>query len=265
MEIIVGVDGSRSAANALEWATGAAQAWAAELLVVTVVEPGTDAAQYERVLLTDWSVPAQRAKVPFRTEVRTGDPRLELLDLAASTRADLTVVGAGRARWFPAMHLGSTSHGVAQHAEAPVAVITSGSAFDAAHLVVGVDGTEGAAAACRWAAWAAGATGGDATAVYAWQRSPARVAAHADAGREPEADCRQWAKELEAAGVLAEVLAVEAGPVDALLGAVASVHAGMLVLGTRGEGGFLSLRLGSVAMRALQRADVPVILVPPGN
>jgi nucleotide-binding universal stress UspA family protein len=129
---------------------------------------------------------------------------------------------------------------------------------------VGVDGTEGAAAACRLAAWAAAAAGGDATAVYAWQRAPRRVRG-ADGGSDPEEDCSRWAKELEAEGVLAGVRAVQAEPVEALLGAVASVEAGMLVLGTRGAGAFLSLRLGSVAMRALQRANVPVILVPPGS
>lgn len=264
MQIIVGADGSRSSANAVTWAVGAAQAWGAELLFVSVIAPGADATQCERRLLTTWSAAAQRATVPFRTEVLTGDPHRTLLDLGVETGAALTVVGAGRQRWFPALHLGSTSHGLAQHTDRPVAVVTGDVAFDGSHLVVGVDGSEGAAAACRWAAWAAGATAGDVTAVYAWQRAPSRVAVGVNRQATADDACAAWTKELEAAHVLAAAAAVEAEPVDALLTAVAEAEAGMLVLGTRGEGAFHSLRLGSVALRALQRTPVPVVLVPPG-
>jgi nucleotide-binding universal stress UspA family protein len=266
MQIVVGVEGSKSAANAVEWATGAARVLGAELLLVSVVEPGADAAACERLLLGDWSRPAQTSRVPFRTEVLAGDPRLELLDVSAHTAAALIVVGAGHERWFPTLHLGSTSHYLAQHADRPVAVVPGDmAAFDSAHLVVGVDGSEGSAAACRWAGWLAHATGGDVTAVHAWARAPARVATGLITADEADRACRAWSSALEAARVLAGSLAVEAEPVDALVKAVASVGAGLLVLGTRGGGGYLSLQLGSVALRALQSAHVPIVLVPPGS
>ena len=67
------------------------------------------------------------------------------------------------------------------------------------------------------------------------------------------------------AGVLGGISVAEAEPVRALADAVASTGAGVLVLGTRGGGGFHSLQLGSVALRALQQAPTPVVLVPPAR
>jgi len=266
MQIVVGVDGSTSAAHAVAWATGAAPALGAELLLVTVAAPGADAVACEHRLLGEWSQTAQQAHVAFRTEVLFGDPRLELLDVAAHVDAPLVVIGGSHERWFPALHLGSTSHYLAQHTDRAVAVVPEHDGFDAGHLVVGLDGSDGGAAAARWAGWVAASTGGDVTAVHAWQRSPLRVCrATGGAGSDDEAAqlCRQWSQDLAASGVLANAVAIEAEPVEALLKAVASTGAGMLVLGTRGAGGFLSLRLGSVALRALQGTHVPVVLVPP--
>jgi nucleotide-binding universal stress UspA family protein len=267
MQIVVGVDGSRSADNAVAWAAGAARALGAELLLVTVVAPGADAEASERQLLEEWSRAAQETRAPFRTEVLVGDPRLELSEVAAHVGAPLVVVGGGHDRWFPALHLGSTSHYLAQHTDRPVAVVPQLDRFDARHVIVGVDGSEGSAAAARWAAWLAQGAGSDVTAVHAWQRSPARVSGAtggADSAEDAERMCRVWSTELDAAGVLAGCVAMESAPVDALLKTVADVGAGVLVLGTRGAGGFLSLRLGSVALRILQDAHVPTVLVPPG-
>ncbi|HXZ61788.1 MAG TPA: universal stress protein, partial [Acidimicrobiales bacterium] len=142
MQIVVGVDGSRSAHDAEGWAAGAARAVGAELLLVTVVPPDADTQESERLLLGDWSRPVQAARVPFRTEVLIGDPRLVLLDVAASLPTTLVVIGAGDQRWFPALHLGSTSHYLAQHADQPVAVVPAGhEEFVGGHMVVGIDGS----------------------------------------------------------------------------------------------------------------------------
>ncbi len=267
MQLIVGVDGSKSAANAVAWATQAARAVGGELLLVSVVPPGGDAVARERLLLGPWSAAAQQARVPFRTEVLAGDPRLELLDLAAVTDAALVAVGSGHERWFPALHLGSTSHFLAQHAARPVAVIPADiSTFDGDHVVVGVDGSQGSATACRWAGRWAAAAGSDVTTVHAWQRAPLRVrraAGGVHTQAEAEDACRRWTGDLDGAEVPVAAVAIEDEPVVALAKAVASTGAGVLVLGTRGAGGFLSLQLGSVALRALQSTHVPIVLVPP--
>ena len=176
MEIVVGADGSRSAENAVSWAVGAAAAVGAELVVVSVSPPGSDVGETERSLLGDWSRSALDAAVPFRTEVVVGDPRLQLLEFATKAEPALVVVGAGHERWFPALHLGSTSHYLAHHLDRPIAIVPRGhDSFNAAHVVLGMDGSPGSTAASRWARWMARAVGGDITAVYAWQRSAARM------------------------------------------------------------------------------------------
>ena len=50
-------------------------------------------------------------------------------------------------------------------------------------------------------------------------------------------------------------------PADALLDAARD--AGLLVVGTRGHGGFKGLLLGSVSQQASHHAPCPVVIVPP--
>ena len=253
MQIVVGVDGSKSAQSAAGWATGAAEALGAELLEVVV---------------TDGDPPEPKAG-GRRMLVLRGDPRQQLLAAAGDASAALIVVGAGHERWYPALHLGSTSHYVAHHADRPVAVVPlDRGVFNARHIVVGVDGSPGSAAASRWAGGLAHRVAGDVTALFAWQRSAGtmrNVAGGVGCAADAESACQAWTEELEVAGVLAGISVAEAEPVRALADAVASTGAGVLVLGTRGGGGFHSLQLGSVALRALQQAPTPVVLVPPAR
>ena len=47
-----------------------------------------------------------------------------------------------------------------------------------------------------------------------------------------------------------------------LVAAPAAAHADMLVVGTRGAGGFLGLRMGSTADQVMRHAPCPVVVVP---
>lgn len=59
------------------------------------------------------------------------------------------------------------------------------------------------------------------------------------------------------------VKAVHGFPVEVLI--AASENADLLVLGSRGAGGFSRLVLGSVADQVVQHATCPVLIVPPEN
>jgi nucleotide-binding universal stress UspA family protein len=59
------------------------------------------------------------------------------------------------------------------------------------------------------------------------------------------------------------VTAVHGFPVEELIKAGAG--ADVIVLGSRGAGGFTRLMLGSVATQVAQHAPCPVLIVPPGD
>ena len=263
--IIVGVDGSPGAAAAVAWAAGCAKAVDSELILVGVTAVAHDLGEVEVLLEGEWAQPASKIGVPYDAVAVAGDPRLALTEVATAQSADLVVVGVGRERWFPALHLGSTSHYLAHHLDRPLAVIPIGHpTFSCSDLLVGLDGSAGAAAAATWSADLAVEAGGKVTAVLAWTRSAPRVARMTAINSEAEAEdaCRRWAGLLDSSGVLLECRVAEGDPVEVIAACAEAVGAGLIALGTRGSGGFHDLRLGSVALRLLQGAALPTVLVP---
>lgn len=139
-------------------------------------------------------------------------------------------------------------------------------------IVVGVDGSTGARAALEWALDEARLRGASLEAVHAWQ-SPTLVVA-GPFGAPPLADedtterVRKAAehlleKELQAvdtSGVKVEPIVPGASPANALLDIARG--ADLLVVGTRGHGGFVGLLLGSVSQQVSHHAPCPVVIVP---
>lgn len=134
-------------------------------------------------------------------------------------------------------------------------------------IVVGVDGSEGASVALRFAAKEAALRHATLRVICAWQ-VPAGVvggfipavalgdferAAEATVGEavseaaqlEPDVECVGTAVQGPAAAVLVEA----AGPAD------------LIVVGTRGRGGFAGLLLGSVGQQVAHHARCPVVIV----
>ncbi|HZC70757.1 MAG TPA: universal stress protein [Jatrophihabitans sp.] len=134
-------------------------------------------------------------------------------------------------------------------------------------LVVGIDGSPGAAEALRWAARHAELSGLGIDAVIAWQPpvsygwaygiddwrpdadAEKTMTAQIDAifGTQRPAHLRLLVREGHAAKVLIE----------------ASKDAELLVVGSRGHGGFAGLLLGSVSANCAERAHCPVVVVHP--
>lgn len=138
-------------------------------------------------------------------------------------------------------------------------------------IVVGVDGSPGAANALGWALHLAEETGAKVEAIHAWELGYAWIDGYAP-------DVERWTKEAAAAAQrtldTAVDMAIAAGPtgVDVVRTVVegvptrallnASRDADLLVVGSRGRGGFAALLLGSVSQQCVQHSRKPVVVVP---
>lgn len=148
-------------------------------------------------------------------------------------------------------------------------------------IVVGVDGSPDGVAALRWAAEEARLRGAPLRLVHAYQ---APRLAYGDGLAAPgmyqpalaPGDIEQVAEAAgaEARGVIESTLAqVDAEGLevtqDAIEGPAASVlieagrGAALLVVGSRGRGGFAGLLLGSVSQQCAQHPPCPVVILPP--
>ena len=130
-------------------------------------------------------------------------------------------------------------------------------------IVVGVVGSEHGNAALRWAVEEARLHGAEIVAVFAWQIPLIGVPGAFDVD-EMEMLCRAFVNEAVASVIPSSPVPitqlVAQGDVSASL-IEAARGADMLVLGSRGRGGFAGLKLGSVSQECAQWAECPVVIV----
>ena len=131
-------------------------------------------------------------------------------------------------------------------------------------VVVGVDGSEGSRRALRRAAVEAIAHQATLVVVMAWglfdQPGDGSFDPHYDAGRARDALQRIVDDEVAPSHPEAVLQAVNDLPARALL--EAGRGAWLLVVGSRGLGGFQGLLLGSVSQQVVHHAECPVLVVP---
>jgi nucleotide-binding universal stress UspA family protein len=137
-----------------------------------------------------------------------------------------------------------------------------------ARIVVGVDGSEGSKHALRWAARQAGYTGAVLEVIAAWNYP----ATYGWVPVPPEDYALADFTEKSLDGAIEEVLGTDAPaslrrrvvqghPAEVLV--EASQGAELLVVGSRGYGGFADALLGSVSTYAVHHAHGPVTVIRP--
>lgn len=284
-EVVVGYDATPAAHAAVRWAALEAARLRSVLTVVCAVDPGSvdgapmppqELARVGRELARRGAEVAQKAApdgIPPRVVGTIGGPAGELV--ARSASAALLVVGAPRLRGVAA--LGSVSFGVTLHARCPVVLVPEGTelshGYDVGDVVVGVDGSRASRTAVELAAQLAVARNRRLRVVTAWQPMAAPGSATAAAVGRQQSAVRQDVARHDVAAVVEHVqgrhpglevtgTAVRGHAVDVL---VASARdAGLLVVGSRGHGGFAGLALGSVCHAVVRSARVPVAVVRQG-
>ncbi len=204
----------------------------------------------------------------------TGNAAGTLVD--ESRRASLVVVGTRAAGGLVEHLTGSVALQLAAHANAPVIAVRGAHVDDdparaGAPVVVGLDGSDQSARAMVFAIEQAIARKADLHAVFAWdvervhnvgpnppqtfsvveaQHAAERLLAEAAAG---------WSERYPGLNVVQRAV-YDISPVHALV--TEGSGAGLIVVGSRGHGGFLGLRLGSTVDGVIRHAPVPVAVVP---
>lgn len=283
--IVVGVDASPEADEALLWVRSVAgaedrivvvHAWELPLVTGYDMVVTVDPAEIEQLSKQGLQELVDRVEDDRLTPVtRQGHAGRALVSEADDADADMIVVGH-RGKGRMAMMLGSTANYVLHHTERPVVVIRGDHVDPPKRIVVGVDDHdlgEGAEAlenesvrALRWAYSMPGVE--EVRVVHAWFLPALAVGMFATVATELEtmdAGAREIVARVMAAagpppdGVRATGEAVRGTPGFALI--EASRDADLVVVGSRGRGGFSGLLLGSTSAEVASHSHAPVAVI----
>lgn len=267
--IVVGVDGSGRSLHALVWAAHSAALHRCPLRVVHVLP------RVKHSLLTGRDIVAEAASIACEAypdlEVTTAlpekaSPAKVLLEEAEHAHA--VVLGAKGVGGFANLLLGSVSLQVAGHAACPV-IIVRHIATGHDRVVVGSDGSPHSTAALDFAFQTASLRKARLHVVHAW-KVPYPPEPPVAIEPDPDEVAKKHQQELEEqiSGLRKQYPDVEVtedlvhdDPIPALTRA--SDRADLLVLGSRGRGGFHGLALGSVSHHLLHFSECPVAIVRP--
>jgi nucleotide-binding universal stress UspA family protein len=280
--ILVGYDGSPSARTALAWAIDEATrtgrplllAYAFEWYGVTApVNPGVSSWS-DTVARQDATTMIQRAtdeaaaahpELAFDWTLLDGPSTVTLTE--KSLAASLVVLGNRGHGGFTDLLVGSTSVTVSAHAHCPVVVVrgVQPAPDDPAPIIVGVDDSPGSLLALGYAFDQAAARDVRLHVLRAWTPPPPEWNAFA---YNPETIVTtelaalehmllDWREKYPQVSVTTEVVLGSPGRV--LAGA--SRDARLMVIGSRGRGGFQGLLLGSVSQQLLHHSHCPVAVI----
>jgi len=289
--IVVGYDGSPGARLALDWAVETAKRDDRQLTLLHCVgltmtptfrayDPGIQAHVYDEM---SRSVLAEAIDIATKTLDRKDVHPLSLIGGAAaelvgiSSRADLVVTGSRGHGAVSGGLLGSTSYAVTAHAHCPAVVVRGPSVIHAGPsrpVVVAFDDSKNSHKALEAAVQIAAA--GEASlhvvavdnvgGLEAWPETDTILGReemidqmHLHVGqvlRDVADDARRGHPGLD---VQTAVLGGGAGP--AIAAYAVDMKAGLVVMGSRGHGGFTGMLLGSVSHRVVHDAPCPVMVI----
>ncbi len=282
--IVVGTDGSDHSLRAVEWAAEEAGLRNVPLRIVHAVAPWVyDTSVDPRLAavrkwllasgeeVVDAAVAAVRVRAPGVTvggDAVPGGAAKALLEEARN--ASMVVLGGHGVGVVAGVLLGSTALQVVAHMPVPAIVVRHRDTVVRQEVLVGVDGSESGDAALALAFEEAALRKARLHAVHVWSEpGSAGPGEMMPLVYDPEIVIEEQADRLDGSlapwrvrypdvEVVPEV--VHGRPVRILGGA--SARADLLVVGTRGRGGFAGLVLGSVSHGLLHHAHCPLAVAP---
>ncbi|MCU0264708.1 MAG: universal stress protein [Actinomycetia bacterium] len=294
--VVVGYDGSLASRRALDWALREAELRDLPLEVVHAhqvpLTPVPMAVEYSppsveviraagEAVLAEATAYARERRLHGRVSTRlvVAPPAVTLID--AGEDAAMVVVGARGVGGFAELLVGSTAMQVAMHAACPTVVVpherpaAAPPGPGAGRVVVGVDGSPLSASALEFAFEEAALRGTGLTVVHAWEapffdrpagKGPTLPPEVVEEDLRAQADDEHRLLDEVLTGWVDKYPEVDATPVllhdkPAAALVALSVGAELLVVGSRGRGGFATLLLGSVSHPVLHHAACPVAVV----
>ena len=285
--LVIGLDGSDRDETCIVWGAMIAARRQRPLHLLQAHDVGDDFGMidpsalggviHDPTLVADDTAHVDRALALVRerwpeVEVTAGTPwlRAEQALIDASRSAYLIVVGSQPRSGLDRLLLGRTSLATVSHASCPVVIIPAGSPPDPqGPVMVGVDGSEQSALALARAFDIADSRGRPLVAVATWHvqvvdgvvvTTPGTPAYEQVVATQRESVERLVAPLRERhPGVEVEIRVVQGKPARTLVAEAAD--AVLLVVGSRGRGGFRGMLLGSVSHEVLERATCPVMVV----
>lgn len=281
--VVVGADGSEHGIAAVRWAAHAA---VAHELPLTVLYARPDALGEPTLVPEPTGVLGAAVALAHTAEPGVQIRALQMPDspvqslLAVGENADLLVLGSRGIEGFRGLLLGSTTMHVAPYAQCPVVVVHSGleggvpfEDFEGypgnpGQVVLGYDGSPASNRAAAFAFRHAEAVGCGVVAVTV---EPGRGEPETEEidpeNATPGSDTSAFhSPVIVTAAAFPDVpvtfVAGTGRPAEVLLSQ--AVGAELLVVGSRGSGGFAGLIMGSVSQKVLAHASCPVAVLHPG-
>ncbi|MEU8236285.1 universal stress protein [Actinoplanes sp. NPDC048967] len=271
LPVLVGFDGSTAALSAVHHAAREAQRRGCSLRIVhafgwpVILPPfhapydqhdqGPRSAMLDLLARTAHEVRADHPLVAVTTRLIDGSPGGVLVD--ASGDAQLLVLGHRGLGGFAGLLVGSVATQATAHARCPVVVVRGNRPPEGAPIVLGTDGSPGANRAAEVAF------------AQAQLRDVELIVAHHQPAGSSSAF---WATAGDAGALGAGTrhpdvkYRTEVVPGDSVAAALIDLAhrtaAGLLVVGTRGRGGFRGLVMGSTSRGLIEHASCPVLVVP---
>lgn len=263
--IVVGIDGSRSSLEAALWAGAEAARRGLAVRLVHVysvpvvrlpiamptsdmIREGFESQGRAWISEAEDAIRRQWPDLAVETAVREWNPVAALVQ--ESLTATMVVLGSRGLGGFGELLIGSTAVALAAHGHCPV-VLARGQALSAeGPVVVGVDGAPASEAAMGFAFEEAALRGVGLTAVHTWTEL---------VDDDPAGPIAAWRNKYPDLPV--EYIVRPGRPATALL--AAAEHAQLVVVGSRGLGGFKGMLLGSTSQALLTHATCAVAVVRP--
>ncbi|GAB3979519.1 universal stress protein [Actinoallomurus acanthiterrae] len=281
--IVVGVDGSSQALDALDWAVAEAGRRRLPLRIVHITtgwergdipaftHPGSQTPKPESPGLRVLDVAEERARTFASVELerRLGVGPIPGTLLQEAADATLLVLGRRGTGAFTRLLLGSVSRQAAEHAPCPVVIVPADGDTRPRRpeIIVGVDGSEASVDAVGFAMEEAALRAMGLRAVHTWNRPdyPAEMrpvcyntlTIEEEGARLLSETLAGWTAKYPGVPIIEQVF--EGSPAAVLT--EASRTAELLVVGARGRGGFPGLHLGSVSHSVLHHAEGPLAVV----